>query len=61
MHYMARREDLLAAAAELFAVVIAGAVKIAVNHTYPLKDAADAHRAIEERRTTGSSVLLPFG
>ena len=59
MHYMAKRADLLAAAAELFDVVVGGAVKIAVNHRYPLRDAAEAHRAIEERRTTGSTVLLP--
>lgn len=60
MHYMAKREDLLASAADLFEVVISGAVRINVNHTYPLKDVAKAHRAIEERRTTGSTVLLPF-
>ena len=36
-----------------------GVVKIAVNHTYPLKDAAQAHRDLEARKTTGSIVLLP--
>ncbi len=61
MHYMAKREDLLAACAELFEVVASGAVKIQVNHTYALKDAAEAHRAIEARRTTGSTVLMPDG
>ncbi len=61
MHYMAKREDMLASAAELFEVVKSGAVKIAVNQVYPLKEAAEAHRAIEERRTTGSTVLMPFG
>jgi NADPH2:quinone reductase len=58
-HYTATRPDLLAAADELFAVMKAGAVKVAVNHTFPLKDAAEAHRALEGRRTTGSIVLVP--
>jgi NADPH:quinone reductase len=57
--YIAKREDLLANANELFDVVGKGAVKIAVNHTYPLKDAAQAHRDLEGRKTTGSIVLLP--
>jgi NADPH2:quinone reductase len=57
--YTAKREDLEATAAELFEVVRSGAVKIMVNQTYPLKDAAEAHRALEGRRTTGSTVLLP--
>lgn len=59
MTYMARREDMLASAAELFAVVESGAVRIEVNQTYPLRQAGEAHRAIGERRTTGSTVLLP--
>lgn len=57
--YTAKREDLLATAKELFEVVQSGAVKIRVNQTFPLKDAAEAHRALESRRTTGSTVLLP--
>ena len=57
--YTAKREDLEATAAELFEVVKSGAVKIMVNQTYALKDAAEAHRALEGRRTTGSTVLLP--
>ena len=61
MAYMARREELLTCAAELFEVVLSGAVRIEVNQTYPLKDGAEAHRAIGERRTTGSTVLLPDG
>ena len=60
MHYMARREDLVAGAEELFEVVQSGAVRAAVNHTYPLREAAEAHRMIEARRTTGATVLLPF-
>jgi NADPH:quinone reductase len=57
--YTAKREDLEATAAELFEVVRSDAVKIMVNQTYPLKDAAEAHRALEGRKTTGSTVLLP--
>jgi NADPH2:quinone reductase len=57
--YVAKREDLLANANDLFDVVGRGIVKIAVNHTYPLKDAAQAHRDLEGRKTTGSIVLLP--
>lgn len=58
-HYTATREDLLACAGELFEQVLSGAVKIEVNHTYPLADAAEAHRDLEARKTTGSTVLLP--
>jgi len=57
--YTARREDLVASAAELFDVVGSGAVKITVNQRYPLAEAAQAHRDLEGRRTTGSTVLLP--
>lgn len=59
MTYVAKREDLVRAARELFAVVKSGAVKIHVNQTYALKDAAQAHRDLETRKTTGSTVLLP--
>jgi NADPH2:quinone reductase len=59
MTYMAKREDLLASAHELFDVVAKGAVKIEINQTFPLRDAAAAHRALEARQTTGSTVLLP--
>jgi NADPH2:quinone reductase len=57
MTYTARREDLLAHAADLFAAVQSGAVRIAVRQTYPLAEAARAHRDLEGRRTTGSSVF----
>lgn len=57
--YTARREDLLSCAEALFQVVMDGSVKVRVNQTFALKDAGDAHRALEERRTTGSTVLLP--
>ncbi|QNT69610.1 quinone oxidoreductase family protein [Defluviicoccus vanus] len=59
MHYTAKRADLLASAAELFAVVQSGAVRIAVHQTYPLAEAAQAHRDLEARKTTGSTILLP--
>lgn len=59
MTYNARREDLMASAAELFEVVRAGHVRIEVNQTYPLAEAAQAHRDLEARKTTGSTVLLP--
>jgi NADPH2:quinone reductase len=57
--YTAKREELLAVAKDLFDVVASGAVKINVNQRYALKDAAQAHRDLEARRTTGSTVLLP--
>jgi NADPH2:quinone reductase len=57
--YTAKREDLEGMAAELFDVVKSGKVKIEVNQTYALKDAAQAHRDLEGRKTTGSTVLLP--
>ncbi len=57
--YTATREDLVANANDLFDVVGRGIVKISVNQTYPLKDAAQAHRDLEDRKTTGSTVLIP--
>jgi NADPH2:quinone reductase len=59
MTYTARRADLVASAAELFDVVAKGVVKVEINQTYPLQCAADAHRDLEARRTTGSTLLLP--
>jgi NADPH:quinone reductase len=56
--YAAKRESLVAMASELFDVVRSGAVKIEVNQTYPLKEAAKAHADLEARKTTGSTVLL---
>ena len=57
--YAASREDLVACADALFEVVRSGAVRIKVNQTYALADAAQAHRDLEARKTTGSTVLLP--
>jgi NADPH2:quinone reductase len=59
MTYMAERADLLASAGDLFQMVAKGAVKINVGHTYPLREAAAAHRDLEARKTTGSVVLIP--
>ena len=58
-HYIAKREDLLATANDLFDVVSKGVVKIPVNQKYPLKDAQKAQRELESRGTTGSSILIP--
>jgi NADPH:quinone reductase len=58
-HYVARREDLLATAKELFAAVKSRKVKVRVDQTYALKDAAQAHADLEARKTTGSTVLIP--
>jgi NADPH2:quinone reductase len=57
--YAARREDLEAMAADLFQMVASGKVKIEVNQKFPLADAAKAHLALEARKTTGSTILLP--
>jgi NADPH2:quinone reductase len=57
--YAAKREDLLAIANDLFSTVASGKVKIPVNQRYALKDAAQAHRDLESRATTGSSILIP--
>lgn len=56
--YTAKREDLIAAAEELFDVVANGAVHINVNQTYALKDAPQAHIDLEARKTTGSTVFI---
>jgi NADPH2:quinone reductase len=57
--YTAKRSDLEKVAADLFDVVAKGAVKIQINQTFALKDAGAAHIALESRKTTGSTVLLP--
>jgi NADPH2:quinone reductase len=57
--YTAKRADLVAGATELFDVVTKGAVKIRVNQTFPLSEAVAAHIALEGRKTTGSTVLIP--
>jgi len=57
--YIESREELLASAAALFEVVGSGAVSIAIGQRWPLCEAAEAHRTLEGRGTTGSSVLIP--
>jgi NADPH2:quinone reductase len=59
MTYTARREDLLANAAELFDMIGKGAIHVAPSRVYPLSEAAQAHRDLEARKTTGSIVLTP--
>jgi NADPH2:quinone reductase len=56
--YAAKRADMVAMAKDLFEVVLSGQMKIQINQTYPLKDAAQAHRDLEGRKTTGSTVLV---
>lgn len=58
MTYTAKREDLLHHAGDLFAAVEKGAVKIEVRQTWPLSEAAHAHRELESRKTVGSSVFV---
>jgi len=57
--HIATRESCQEMADDLFAVVESGAVKIRIDQRFPLAQAADAHRALEARKTTGSTVLLP--
>ncbi|XP_058104389.1 uncharacterized protein LOC131248234 isoform X1 [Magnolia sinica] len=59
MQYNATRNELLEAAGELFASIASGMLKVPVNHTYPLSQAAQAHADLEARKTTGSVVLIP--
>ena len=58
-HYMRTRQEGEALVRALFDIVLSGKVKIAVDQTYPLAEAAQAHRDLESRKTTGSTVLLP--
>lgn len=57
--YIADHDELLTRAAAVFDAVRSGVVKVRINQRYPLADAARAHRDLESRQTTGSSVLLP--
>jgi NADPH2:quinone reductase len=57
--YTSTRAELLETANDLFDMVGSGRIKIAINHSYPLRDAAAAHRDVEARKTTGSVVLIP--
>ena len=57
--YAGKRETLETMAANLFGMVESGKIKIDINQRYPLKDAAQAHRDLESRKTTGSTILIP--
>jgi NADPH2:quinone reductase len=57
--YIAERAELQAGASELFEAVQQGHVKIEIGHTYPLREVQQAHRDLEARKTTGSTILLP--
>ena len=57
--YAAKREDLVAIANDLFDVVGKGGVKVGIGKKYPLREAAQSHRDLESRATTGSSILIP--
>jgi NADPH2:quinone reductase len=59
VHYATPRPHMLAMAGELFGHVLAGRIKGEPRQIFPLADAADAHRALESRRTTGATVLVP--
>jgi NADPH2:quinone reductase len=59
IHYATPRSHMLAMADELFALVLAGKIKSEPNQTFGLADAAEAHRALESRKTVGASVLVP--
>ena len=56
-HYIATREQLEQSASELFDMVSSGKVKVEVQQRFPLKAAAEAHRALQARKTTGSTIL----
>lgn len=58
-HYTAKRAELLERANEVLGWIAAGELKLRVEHTYPLAEAAEAHRALAGRRTTGKILLLP--
>ncbi|KAK9914001.1 hypothetical protein M0R45_037800 [Rubus argutus] len=58
-HYTVTRDELLETAGEVFANVDAGILRVRVNHTYPLSQAALAHSDLENRKTSGSVVLIP--
>ena len=59
VNYATDRESLNAMASELFGMVRSGKIKADVRQTFALKDAAEAHRALQSRQTTGSTLLLP--
>ncbi|XP_047341457.1 quinone oxidoreductase-like [Impatiens glandulifera] len=61
MQYNTTRDELLECAGEVFACIGSGILRVRVNHTYPLSQAAQAHADLENRKTSGSVVLIPEG
>jgi NADPH2:quinone reductase len=59
LHYTRNREEMQETADDLFSVIAAGVVKIAVNQRFPLEKAREAHEALHSRKTTGATVLIP--
>ena len=59
MHYILPRSHMLAMADEVFGMVLGGKIRSEASRTFPLEAAADAHRALESRKTVGATVLLP--
>ena len=59
LHYTGTRDELLQSAGEVFANLASGVLRIRVNHTYPLSEAARAHADLEARKTSGSILLIP--
>jgi NADPH2:quinone reductase len=57
--YIATRDELTARATEVLNGIAAGTLKLRMEHTYPLVDAAQAHRDLESRKTTGKLLLIP--
>jgi NADPH2:quinone reductase len=60
-HYIVTRDELLARATELFGWIASGTLNLRIHARYPLERAADAHRDLEGRKTTGKLVLIPGG
>jgi NADPH:quinone reductase len=58
-HHIASREELMQRSGELFGWIRDGKVKLRVDHQFPLEQAAEAHRQLEGRKTTGKILLLP--
>ena len=58
-HYIATREELLARSSAVFGMIMAGNLKLRIEHTYPLAEAQRAHRDLEGRKTTGKLLLIP--
>jgi len=59
IHYASNREELLQRSGDLFKWIANGELKLRIDKTYPLKDAAEAHRQLEARKTTGKVLLIP--